>query len=111
MVGVNMAFHDAICECFEGTMLEPRLLKPCFHVAGREPILSIIILILILLLLLLLIIISIIIVINLYIYTYIYIYIYIYIIICSNHVYSSHVFTWPALASHTPQVLSACPKP
>ena len=29
MVGVNMAFHDAICECFEGTMLEP-----CFHVAG-----------------------------------------------------------------------------
>ena len=27
-VGVNMAFHDAICECVEGTML-----KPCFHVA------------------------------------------------------------------------------
>ena len=34
MVGVNMAFHDAICECFEGTMLEPCLLKPCVHVAG-----------------------------------------------------------------------------
>ena len=34
MVGANMAFHDAICECFEGTMLEPCLLKPCFHVAG-----------------------------------------------------------------------------
>ena len=29
-----MAFHDAICKCFEGTMLEPCLLKPCFHVAG-----------------------------------------------------------------------------
>ena len=23
MVGVNMAFRDAVCECFEGTMLEP----------------------------------------------------------------------------------------
>ena len=35
MVGVNMAFHGAICECFAGAMLEPCLLKPCFHVAGR----------------------------------------------------------------------------
>ena len=34
MVGVNMASQDAICECFEGTLLEPYLLKPCFHVAG-----------------------------------------------------------------------------
>ena len=34
MVGVNMAVHDAICECFEGAMLEPCLLKPCFHVAA-----------------------------------------------------------------------------
>ena len=34
MVGVNMAFHDATCEFFEGTKLEPCLLKPCFHVAG-----------------------------------------------------------------------------
>ena len=34
MVGVDMV-HDAICECFEGTMLEPCLLKPCFHVAGK----------------------------------------------------------------------------
>ena len=24
-----MVFHDVICECFEGTMLEPCLLKPC----------------------------------------------------------------------------------
>ena len=37
MVGVNMAFHDAICECFEGTMLEPCLLKPCVQMAGRWP--------------------------------------------------------------------------
>ena len=36
MVGVNMAFRDAICECSEGTMLEPCLLKPCFHVAGES---------------------------------------------------------------------------
>ena len=36
MVGVNMALHDAICECFEGAMLEPCLLKPCFHVAGTS---------------------------------------------------------------------------
>ena len=36
MVGVSMAFHAAICECFEGTMLEPCLLKPCFHVAGLQ---------------------------------------------------------------------------
>ena len=42
MVGVNMAFHDAICECFEGTMLEPCLLKPCFHVAGNYIILTVI---------------------------------------------------------------------
>ena len=34
MLGVNMVVHDAICECFEGNMLEPCLLKPCFHVAG-----------------------------------------------------------------------------
>ena len=34
VVGANMAFHDAICEWFEGAMLEPCLLKPCFHVAG-----------------------------------------------------------------------------
>ena len=34
MVGVSMAVHDAICECFVGAMLEPCLLKPCFHVAG-----------------------------------------------------------------------------
>ena len=34
MVGVHMAFHDAIFECFEGTMLEPCLLKAYFHVAG-----------------------------------------------------------------------------
>ena len=36
-----MVVHDVICVCFEGTMLEPCFLKPCFHVAGREPILSI----------------------------------------------------------------------
>ena len=35
MVGVNMVVHDAICERFEGTMLEPCLFKPCFHVAGN----------------------------------------------------------------------------
>ena len=29
-----MVVHDAICECFEGAMLEACLLKPCFHVAG-----------------------------------------------------------------------------
>ena len=34
MVGVNMAFHCAICECFEGAMLEPCLLQPCIYVAG-----------------------------------------------------------------------------
>ena len=34
MLGVNMAFHDAIRECFEGIMLEPCLPQPCFHVAG-----------------------------------------------------------------------------
>ena len=32
MVRVNMVFHDAICECFEGAMLESCLLKSCFHV-------------------------------------------------------------------------------
>ena len=36
MLGVSMAFHDAICGCFEGAMLEPCLLKPCFHVAGSD---------------------------------------------------------------------------
>ena len=36
LVGVNMAFHGAICELFEGATLEPCLLKPCFHVAGQE---------------------------------------------------------------------------
>ena len=36
MVGVNNVAHDAICECFEGIMLEPCLLQPCFHVAGRR---------------------------------------------------------------------------
>ena len=39
MVGVNMAgvdnvAHDALCECFQGTMFKPCLLQPCFHVAG-----------------------------------------------------------------------------
>ena len=34
MVGVNNVVHDAICECFEGIMLEPCLFQPCFHVAG-----------------------------------------------------------------------------
>ena len=34
MVGVNVAFHDAICGCSEGAMREPCLPKPCFHVAG-----------------------------------------------------------------------------
>ena len=29
--------HDAVCECFEGIMLEPCLLQPCFHVAGYDP--------------------------------------------------------------------------
>ena len=44
-VGVNMVlakfgkFKDGLhkscgTECFEGTMLEPCLLQPCFHVAG-----------------------------------------------------------------------------
>ena len=36
MVGVNMAFHGAIGECLVGAMLEPCLLKPCFHVAGMS---------------------------------------------------------------------------
>ena len=36
MVGVNMAIHDAICECFEGTVLEPCLLRPCVHVASNS---------------------------------------------------------------------------
>ena len=36
MVGVNLVVHDASCECFEGTMLEPCLLKLCFHVAGSK---------------------------------------------------------------------------
>ena len=34
MVGVNNVVQDAICECFEGIMIEPCLLQPCFHVAG-----------------------------------------------------------------------------
>ena len=34
-IGVNMVVHDAICECFEGTMLEPCLLELCFHVTGE----------------------------------------------------------------------------
>ena len=33
MVGVNNVAHDAICECFEGIVLELCLLQPCFHVA------------------------------------------------------------------------------
>ena len=37
MVGVSNVVHDAICECFEGIMLEPCLLQPCFHVAGPWP--------------------------------------------------------------------------
>ena len=37
MVGVNNVVHDAICECFEGIMLEPCLLHPCFHVAIYDP--------------------------------------------------------------------------
>ena len=34
MVGVSIVVHDAICECFEGIVLEPCLLQPCVHVAG-----------------------------------------------------------------------------
>ena len=45
MVGVNMVLAESIkfkyglykscgVECFEGIMLEPCLLQPCFHVAG-----------------------------------------------------------------------------
>ena len=30
MVRVNIVFHDATCECFEGNMLEPCVLQPCF---------------------------------------------------------------------------------
>ena len=33
MVGVSMAFHDVVCECFEGTVLEP-----CFEVTVPVPI-------------------------------------------------------------------------
>ena len=36
MVGVNMVVHDASRECFKGTMLEPCLLKPCFHAASTS---------------------------------------------------------------------------
>ena len=46
MVGVNMVLAEFVkfkhglykscgIECFEGIMLEPCLLQPCFHVAGR----------------------------------------------------------------------------
>ena len=45
MVGVNMVLAEFVkfkhglykscgIECFEGIMLEPCLLQPCFHVAG-----------------------------------------------------------------------------
>ena len=49
MVGVNMVLAEynriqtrsswiylllAICECFDGILLKPCLLQPCFHVAG-----------------------------------------------------------------------------
>ena len=45
MVGVNMVlaefvkfkhglYKSCVIECFEGTILEPCLLQPCFHVAG-----------------------------------------------------------------------------
>ena len=30
-------YTEYICECFDGTMLEPCLLQPCFHVAGPCP--------------------------------------------------------------------------
>ena len=34
----SLVFNDAICGCFEGILLEPCLLQPCFHVAGRREI-------------------------------------------------------------------------
>ena len=45
MVGVNMVLAESVqfkhglykscgIVCFEGTMLEPCLIQPCFHVAG-----------------------------------------------------------------------------
>ena len=48
MVGVNMVLAESVkfkhglykscgTECFEGIMLEPCLLQPCFHVAGKCP--------------------------------------------------------------------------
>ena len=36
MVGVDNVVHHAICECFEGIMLETCLLQPCSHVAGPD---------------------------------------------------------------------------
>ena len=40
-VGVNMVLAaairhcEAICKCVEGSVLEPCLFQPCFHVAGK----------------------------------------------------------------------------
>ena len=36
-VGVNMVVHDSTCECFEGTMLESCLLKPCSYLPYSTP--------------------------------------------------------------------------